>query len=308
MITKLLIAAPSQAGNNYQYWHSCYIDVERRHVLVQCGNYSRDPFGLSFQYLQGAYDVWRSRCESGAKGPHRFDEFPRIVKNGRTRLAEHYFGFHKKPIGDHETLEIEAGVKALFLPVRMDFFTGCVIKPRRDDAQVRGDFLHDMANLARRLSRQKLEWSDGTSLYALDDLSMKVFILYVETVIPKLSPSQITLVGGRSSDSYNQRIISSLKGCFVEPIKELLGITSVTRRAITKSIERHARNRSLDPLAVLRLLAAAQVVAEKSKKKKPKMNMADWLAMQDQRMQSIFGNRIIADSAAVPDEQRAERE
>lgn len=37
-------------------------------------------------------------------------------------------------------------------------------------------------------------------------------------------------------------------------------------------------------------------------------SMADWLAVQDQRMQSIFGNRIIADSSAVLDEQRADRE
>lgn len=36
--------------------------------------------------------------------------------------------------------------------------------------------------------------------------------------------------------------------------------------------------------------------------------MADWLAEQDQRMQRTFGNRIVADSAAVLDDQRADRE
>ena len=37
-------------------------------------------------------------------------------------------------------------------------------------------------------------------------------------------------------------------------------------------------------------------------------SMADWLAEQDQRMQRTFGNRIVADSAAVLNDQRADRE
>ena len=40
----------------------------------------------------------------------------------------------------------------------------------------------------------------------------------------------------------------------------------------------------------------------------PKLSMAEWLDLQDQRMHRTFGNRIIADSAAVLDEQRADRE
>jgi hypothetical protein len=41
---------------------------------------------------------------------------------------------------------------------------------------------------------------------------------------------------------------------------------------------------------------------------KPKLSMSEWLNLQDQRMKRTFGNRIIADSAAVLDEQRADRE
>ncbi|MBL9143130.1 MAG: hypothetical protein JNM99_05550 [Verrucomicrobiaceae bacterium] len=33
-------------------------------------------------------------------------------------------------------------------------------------------------------------------------------------------------------------------------------------------------------------------------------SMADWLDEQDQRMQRTFGNRVVADSAAVLDDQR----
>ena len=36
-------------------------------------------------------------------------------------------------------------------------------------------------------------------------------------------------------------------------------------------------------------------------------SMADWLAEQDERMQRTFGNRIVADSAAVLDDQRGDR-
>jgi antitoxin (DNA-binding transcriptional repressor) of toxin-antitoxin stability system len=36
--------------------------------------------------------------------------------------------------------------------------------------------------------------------------------------------------------------------------------------------------------------------------------MADWLAEQDGRMQRIFGSRILADSAAVLDDLRSDRE
>jgi antitoxin (DNA-binding transcriptional repressor) of toxin-antitoxin stability system len=39
----------------------------------------------------------------------------------------------------------------------------------------------------------------------------------------------------------------------------------------------------------------------------PLKSMADWLTEQDQRMQQIFGDRIIADSAALLDDQRADR-
>jgi antitoxin (DNA-binding transcriptional repressor) of toxin-antitoxin stability system len=41
---------------------------------------------------------------------------------------------------------------------------------------------------------------------------------------------------------------------------------------------------------------------------KPKLSMSEWLNLQDQRMKRTFGNRVIADSAAVLDEQRADRE
>ena len=37
-------------------------------------------------------------------------------------------------------------------------------------------------------------------------------------------------------------------------------------------------------------------------------SMAEWLAEQDARMQRTFGNRIVADSAALLDDQRSDRE
>jgi len=36
-------------------------------------------------------------------------------------------------------------------------------------------------------------------------------------------------------------------------------------------------------------------------------SMAEWLAEQDERMQRTFGNRIVADSGAVLDDQRGDR-
>lgn len=41
---------------------------------------------------------------------------------------------------------------------------------------------------------------------------------------------------------------------------------------------------------------------------KPKLSMAEWLDLQDERMKRTFGDRIIADSAAVLEELRADRE
>lgn len=141
--------------------------------------------------------------------------------------------------------------------------------------------------------------------HRLPELEMGLFIHHIETIIPSLSASQVVFTGGRSSDSYNQRILDSVKPYYVHDVKTALGITSTAKKAITKSIERHAKRASLDSLAVLRLLAAAQVVAEKVG---PKMSMGKWLDERDEQMKHIFGDRIIADSSAVLDEQRADRE
>jgi antitoxin (DNA-binding transcriptional repressor) of toxin-antitoxin stability system len=40
----------------------------------------------------------------------------------------------------------------------------------------------------------------------------------------------------------------------------------------------------------------------------PKGSMEEWLSIQDARMQRAFGNNIVADSAAMLDDLRADRE
>ena len=306
MITQLLISYPSGRGNNWQQWLSCYIDTKRRHVLfcmTRMGSCClQDTFGLAFEYNQDAAELWLARAFPSAQR-QRLQGAGKLISNGRTKSSAWYQGFTKRQIGPNEPIEIQPGIPALFCPVKMDFFTGCVIRSTHEERNTRADTLHNAAHLARKLSCRALEWSDGTSLYELRELEMGLFIHHIETIIPSLSASQVVFTGGRSSDSYNQRILDSVKPYYVHDVKTALGITSTAKKAITKSIERHAKRASLDSLAVLRLLAAAQVVTERVK---PKMNMAEFLNRQDEQMKQTFGDRVIADSAAALDEQRGQ--
>ena len=302
MITQLLISYPSGRGNNWQHWMSCYIDAKRRHVLFCSTRMEscclRDTFGLAFEYNQDAAELWLARASSSTQRQHP-QGVKALISNGRTKFSAWYQGFTKRQVGPNEPIEIRPGVAALFYPVKMDFFTGCVLRPSYEERHARSNALYDAAHLARKLNCRALEWSDGTSLYELQELEMGLFIHHIETIIPLLSPSQVIFTAGKSSDSYNQRILDGVKPCFIHSVKAALGIASTAKKAITKSIERHAKRASLDSLAVLRLLAAAQMVAERVK---PKMSMSEFLNKQDERMKHIFGDRIIADSAGALDD------
>jgi hypothetical protein len=281
MRTKMILAWPTTAGNNYQHWTYFVCDFERGIVWDRVTKFDDDPCGLSFRYSEYRNESDRLMEMVFPKDKKSAD--PHFITNGYT---------HEPYFFDRES-DTRGRIDCRFKPVYYHYLSGMHIGMREFERAKWSEYYADSEYLDKLLRNsgaiEDRYYSGHRTFEIKNEASRLMLCAEFNKVFNRMEPSQVKfcLTSHRRSEKRNA---TTLRGLFkahlqslrtrspfsesggVDRLTEALDLdTPVSLVQVKKAIERRARKHPSATRAttnLLKLLNASKSISAFSAKLK----------------------------------------